>query len=370
MPDAETWAALVSPVVEERCGSCHGAEPSYGAPQALIDYEALVAGVPGNRPVDRVALRSATKTMPPANADQLEHDELDLLVGWATCGEVHPDPTIGLEVDQPVYAVDVPENTLLPSFEVRADGFEVQADTIDHYQCFSMEVPVDEPRYIKRMQVALDDARVLHHIVVHHDAGATSEGNDTFPCDGGGVEGTQQLWAWAPGTGAFDFADGGLEINPGERLVLEIHYNNGAGLQGVVDSSGVVIYHGPVEGTEWTLAALGPDEFDVPEGDSAVCDEAEVFAPRRILAGLPHMHELGAEFDGWIERANGDRDELIHLTGWSFEAQLYYLLDVQVDEGDIVHTRCGFRNETGAPAKAGTGTSDEMCFHFAFIGSP
>jgi len=368
VPDEETWATLVAPVVEQRCGACHGDEAAFGAPQSLMEYTEIVAGTPGNRPADRMAFRSAMLTMPPANATQLEHDELDLLVEWATCGEVHPDPSIGLAVDRPVYAADVPENADLPSFEVRADGFSVQADTLDHYQCFSMEIPVDEPRYIKRIQVALHDSRVLHHVVVHHDPDATSEGNEAFGCDGGGAENTQQLWAWAPGTGAFDFEEGGLPIHPGERLVLEIHYNNGAGLKGVVDSSGVRIFHGPVEGVEWTLAALGPEQFEVPEGDSAVCDEAEVFGPRRILAGMPHMHELGAEFDSWIERADGDRDELIHLTGWSFEAQLYYLLDTPLYEGDVLHTRCGFRNDTGKAARSGLGTADEMCFNFAFIG--
>ena len=80
------------------------------------------------------------------------------------------------------------------------------------------------------------------------------------------------------------------------------------------------------------------------------------------------MHELGMEFDGWIERANGDHDELIRLTGWSFEAQLYYMMDTLIDEGDRVGTRCGFRNNTGKPAHSGNRTQDEMCFNFAFIG--
>ena len=177
-----------------------------------------------------------------------------------------------------------------------------------------------------------------------------------------------RLWAWAPGTGAFDFEEGGLELNPGERLIVEIHYNNGAGLSDVVDSSGVRIFHGPVEDLEWTLAALGPDEFEVPQGESAVCSQDEVFGPKRLLAGMPHMHELGAEFDSWIERANGETEDLVHLTGWSFESQHFYEMGTLVDQGDVLHTRCGYRNETGADASSGLRTQDEMCFNFLFVG--
>lgn len=59
------------------------------------------------------------------------------------------------------------------------------------------------------------------------------------------------------------------------------------------------------------------------------------------------------------------------LTGWSFEAQRYYALDEEVSEGDVIHTRCGFRNETGAPAQSGLRTQDdEMCFDFVYVGEP
>ena len=370
VPDEAAWDEHVSAIVDERCASCHGSEPSFGAPNDLTDLELLLDGEPGNRPVDRMARRAASNTMPPPTSPELSHDELDTLVGWATCGEVHPDPTIGLVADAEVYAVDVPEHAELPSFDLTSSGYAVSPDTLDRYQCFAMDIPVDEPRFVKRLQVSLDDARVLHHVVLHLDQTGSSEGLESFSCDTGDFGPTGQIWAWAPGTGAFDFEDGGLAIEPGDRAIVEIHYNNAAGLDDVVDHSGVRVFHGPVEDTEWTLAALGPEEFEVPQGDSAVCDSSEVFDARRLLAGMPHMHELGAEFQAWIERADGSRDDLVNLTGWSFEAQLVYAFDALVEEGDQVWTRCGFRNETGADAHSGNRTQDEMCFDFVFVGPP
>ena len=369
-PDEGAWDEHVAPVVDESCGSCHGPEPSHGAPNDLTDFAALLDGDPGNRLVDRMARRAALQTMPPPNSPDLAHEDLDSLVGWATCGEVHPDPTVGLQSDAPVWDADIPAHAELPSLDLASPGFAVDPDTLDHYQCFAMDIPVDEPRFIKRMQVTLDDARVLHHVVLHLDQTGASADLDSFDCDTGDLGPTGQIWAWAPGTGAFDFDEGGLEIEPGDRAVVEIHYNNAAGLTDVVDHSGVRVFHGPIEETEWTLAALGPEDFEVPQGDSAVCDSSEVFGPRRLLAGMPHMHELGAEFQAWIERADGTRDDLVNLTGWNFEAQLIYRFDALVDEGDHVWTRCGFRNETGADATSGNRTQDEMCFDFVFVGPP
>lgn len=364
-PDAAAYAEHVAPVVASRCGACHGEEPAYGAPSTLLAYDALIAGDPGNRPVDRMARRAATQTMPPPSSPALTHEELDLLVGWATCGEVHPDPRVGLRADAAPYAVSVPGHVDLPSFDVVADAFPVSRDTLDRYQCFAMDVPIDAPRAIRRMQVVVDDARVLHHVVLRHDPRAETAGLDAFPCDDSPVDMTQ-LYAWAPGTGAFDFEDGGLRIAPGERLVVEIHYNNGAGLDGVVDRSGVRLFHGPAEGTAWSLLDLGPVDFTVPRGESAVCGSTEVHAPHRLLAGMPHMHELGAEFHHWIERADGTRHDLVHLTGWSFEAQQIYDYGVDVEPGDVLRMWCGYRNETGEVQRSGLRTSDEMCFDFVF----
>ncbi len=367
VPDEQAFTDVIAPIVEESCGACHGAEPAFGAPMPLVAYDALIAGDPGNRPADRMARRVALHTMPPPSSPQLDHDDLDSLVAWATCGEVHPDPTIGLEVDREPYAADVPENLALPSFDVVATAFPVGRDTLNRYQCFAVDVPIEEPRFLRRMSVVIDDARVLHHVVVSLDERRATEGLDSFLCDDGPDSSMDPIWAWAPGTQAFDFEVGGLELEPGDRVVVEIHYNNGAGLEGVVDSSGVRLFHGPVDGPEWELATTGPAKFKVPEGDSAVCDETPIGGPLRVLAALPHMHQLGAEFQSWVERAEGEDDGVVNLTGWNFEAQLFYALDMELHEGDVLHNRCGFRNETGAPAKAGLRTEDEMCFNFLYV---
>ena len=57
VPSASQWDRVVQDLVEDHCADCHGATPTYGAPSSLIDYDTLVAGAPGQRPVDRMVDR-------------------------------------------------------------------------------------------------------------------------------------------------------------------------------------------------------------------------------------------------------------------------------------------------------------------------
>ena len=43
---------------------------------------------------------------------------------------------------------------------------------------------------------------------------------------------------------------------------------------------------------------------------------------------------------------------------------------MDLEDGDVIHTRCAFRNRTGRTVSAGLRTEDEMCFDFVFVGEP
>lgn len=371
LPDPVAFEQVARPILEAKCQTCHADPPQFGAPLALTAYDALVAGEPGERPADRLAHRVAFHTMPPPTSPQLDHDELDSLVTWATCGRVHPDHAWGLSVDAPVYTHDADDTAALPSFDITAGGFPVGRETLDDYECFALDAPIDSERFIRRIQVVIDESRVLHHAVLMSDPdGTTRDLGAQFPCLNQPGRGTRFLYAWAPGTDAFAFDDGGLRIAPGDRLVVQLHYNNGAGLEDVEDDSGIRVFHGPPRGTEWRMFDTGPTGFRVPEGTSATCGVERIGEPMSFLAGMPHMHALGAELHQWVERRDGSVDEIVNLTGWNFEAQRFYRYDVALERGDRVHTRCVFDNATGAAARYGTRTMDEMCYHFVYAGAP
>jgi hypothetical protein len=364
VPNERMWDTLVEGMVQDHCQKCHGEAPDFGAPYSLTDYDDLIAGTVGSRKVDRMVARMANKTMPPVGT-AVPHADLDTMVGWASCGEAHPDHSIGLLVDRPVFEADAQAPEGMESFDLTADEFEITPETLNLYQCFTFDIPVGEERFLRRIEPLVDDSRVLHHIVLFHDTSKSTPLGArrcfNIPAD------NLFLYTWAPGTGPIAFDDGGLRMKPGDRYTIQIHYNNGAGAEDVRDSSGVRIYHDEPTGTEYGMFAPGPLTFQIPDGQETTIEGAcEVDQPVTLVAGMPHMHEVGSEFHQIIQRADGTEETLISLTGWSFELQYFYELPVQLNPGDRLLTRCVFDNQTGQTVRSGENTEDEMCFNFIY----
>lgn len=361
------YDSTTAKLIATHCGKCHGEKPQFGAPMSLTGgYDDLIAGPVGSRAVDHIATQLANRTMPPAGQPPIEHASLDTLTEWASCGQKHPDHGKGVTVDRPVFTSPDTPPPGDATFDVRADKFAVAKNTLDLYQCFAVEVPVTEDRFLHRIESVLDRSEVVHHIVLLKDPKQDfALGRKTcaqMP------KGALYLYAWAPGGGAVQFPEGGMRIQKGEHYVLQVHYNNGASLDNVVDTSGVRIWHGPVSGTEYGMVAPGPSMFWLPpKSTTTATGSCKITETTRLLAGMPHMHVLGQGFDASIVHPDGSRTGLIHLTGWSFEMQPFYLLDAVLQPGDRLETSCTWRNDGADAVQTGEKTSDEMCFLFSFV---
>ena len=372
VPDRALWDTRIAAEVDGFCGACHGGiMPQYGAPGGFDDYDTLLGPsptFPDARLVDRLAIRAGDGTMPPTTWPHPPAPVLDAIVDWASCGTLDADPREGLVSSEPVFAAPAAAPADLPYFDLTANAYPLAVDAIDDYRCFTVTAPVDGPRFIKRFEVNLEDTRIVHHIVLLRDPlGMAPDGSwSCFDMP----EGSDYLYAWAPGQDALEFPDGGLRVEPGARFVLQIHYNNALALPDVSDDSGVRLYHGPPEGTEYGMVAIGPVAFNIPARArtdvSGLCD---LGAPSTMLAGMPHMHTLGSTFHQTIHRADGTEEPLIGLTGWDFNAELFYHLPVELGPGDRIETVCGFENE-GNMVRSGARTQDEMCFNFAYVTPP
>lgn len=368
VPNRDIWDLTTRPLVESYCGNCHGEQPQFGAPFSLMDYDDLVAGSPGSRKVDRMAVRMADKTMPPPGT-LVPHADLDTLVLWASCGELHPDHSVGLSSTAPVFEAPEEAPDGLDHFDLKAGDFAVGQNVLDLYQCFTFDVPVDAARFIRRMEPIVDDARVLHHIVVLKDIQRDFEVG-AAPCQGM-PDGSVYLYAWAPGAGAIEFPDGGLRVEPGDRYVVQIHYNNGAGVPDAVDDSGMRFWIAEPEGPEYTMIAPGPLNFNIPAGGvTEVTGTCRIPSAMTVLAGMPHMHEVGTEFRQVVARRDGTEEPLIELTGWAFELQYFYHMPMELEAGDSLITTCTFDNQGTRAVHSGARTQDEMCFDFMYVTPP
>jgi len=353
VPSEAAFELSTLPILEEKCASCHGSTPQFGAPSSLLDYDTLVEGPEGERLVDKIVQHLSDNTMPPAGSPGPNHNEYDTLIGWASCGLVHPDYGDGLIASQPVW--EAPEGAPPGSqpIELTAGNHFVGLDAIDDYQFFTFGGLVAEDLFIQRIEPIVDESRVLHHITLNR------------------MSDFGYLYAWAPGTGAIQFPDGGLRIRPSEFYVLGIHYNNGAGVQDAYDSSGVRLWLGPTEGTEWGMAAPSTWDIQVPPGEVAeATDTCSIQEDFELIAGMPHMHEIGSEFSHVLRRPDGSEETLIELSGWSFELQYFYSMPTLVRAGDELVLTCTYDNPGEQTVYAGEGTSDEMCFNFMYVTPP
>jgi hypothetical protein len=160
-------------------------------------------------------------------------------------------------------------------------------------------------------------------------------------------------------------------MEPGDRYVLQIHYNNGARVPDVIDETGVRLYYGPVEGPEYGMLAAGPLGFVIPARSSGSAESGcTVTARTTVLAGMPHMHEIGSRFEQDVKRTDGTTDPFFSLRGWSFETQIFYDMPLILEPGDQLVTRCTWENPDDERVVSGVGTRDEMCFNFMYVTPP
>ena len=353
VPSEVSYDAVVQPMLETYCSECHGAEPDFGAPYSLMEYAPLIEGEEGARPVDKMVAELIANTMPPEGNESLPHAEYDTLIGWASCGTEHPDYGHGLQASRPVWEAPADPPVDAVPIELTAENHLVEIDAIDDYQYFTFADVVDEDMFIRRIEPIIDESRVLHHITFNR------------------LETQQYLYTWAPGTGAIEFPDGGIRVTPDDQFFINLHYNNGAGIEDAYDSSGVRLWVSPPADTEWVMVAPQTWSISVPAGGEATATaNCNVTEPFQILSGMPHMHEIGSTFEHTIERADGTVESLIELSGWSFELQFFYAMDVQMNVGDRMTMTCGYLNDKDYRVTGGQGTTDEMCFDFLYVTPP
>jgi hypothetical protein len=372
-PDLAAFDETVRPHVEHYCGSCHGTTPNYGAPVTLLDGPSLFVRRPdGTRLVDRIAMRLMDGSMPPTGMPRPLDADAQAIVDWASCGALTVPPATGLRTSgQPFLSPeDAPPG--LTTLDFTAHDYAVGPDVRDDYRCFVFDADVDGPRFARRFEMIFDETRVLHHLVLLRDTEHHTTLGDFACIDGSGMPtGSQYLYAWAPGETALEFPAGGLRISPGDRFIVQIHYNNGAHVPDVTDSSGVRLYLGDAVGPEYGMVAIGPTNFEIPAHDRTTISSRCTFAEdTTLIAGLPHMHLLGDSFSEDVIRADGAHEPMIRLDGWDFGIQLFYAFPITLHAGDAITTSCTFQNPRDVSARSGVGTEDEMCFDFVYATPP
>jgi mono/diheme cytochrome c family protein len=401
--DAVTWHAHVRAVIEQHCTSCH--QPGNIAPFPLTTYEEA------HLLRESIALSIEHGSMPPwmpadgcqdyVGQPSITDEQAALVRAWVDGGAPEGDPGD--------YVAPPPA----PSFDLSRVDLELYvpepylpAQQPDDYRCFLLDWPHATTTYVTGFRARPDDLRTVHHIIAYGiapelvpeyealDAADPALGYTCFGGPGGSLTGPDSagnwLGAWAPGGITGDYPEGtGIEMAPGSKVVLQIHYSTLVdGLR--PDRSGVELkLDGEVERPAYTMPWMDPawisGGMPIPAGQSGVVHAFELDptqfmslltdavppnAPFEIHSAVHHMHKLGTRAEQRVNRGDGSQTCLLQLPRWDFNWQQSYrfVQPVRFEPGDTLRLACEWDNSAGDQwVNFGEGTGDEMCLGIFYI---
>jgi len=417
--EGPTWHADVAPIVSEHCSSCHS--PGNIAPFSLLTYEnaEAVAGWMVQQVEDGL--------MPPWGAQDTDecgtpgpwqHDprlsdaEISILAEWSANGmpEGDPDTAAPLPSALSTELADVSVR-LTPEASYQTGG------TADELICFSLDPGIDSTVWFNGFQANPGNPEVVHHVLLFADAGGQSEtlvgSEGYYPCFGGvGINSATLIGGWVPGALPTEYPESaGLAIEPGDRIVMQVHYHPTGGdhapdlttvdvrwvedeppyyalmsLQGNASDELQGLQAGPSDegGVEFRIPADAQGHTETIVVDLGIGENTDV----RLWAVAPHMHLVGVDMKISVLRDNPGPNEnseecLVHVPNWDFDWQRIYQYDLPIDElprvdaGDTIELRCTYDNSLDNPGLVraldeegvaapqdvylGEGTLDEMC---------
>jgi len=399
-----TFNRDILPILQKNCQSCH--RPGEIGPMSLLSYKDV-------RPwVRAIESRVSAGTMPPWHADpsinqfqndrRLDPKEKQTLLAWIANGAPEGDPA---DARTPVDPSPAGLSRVDRVLQLSAAYAPVQAP--DEYRCFLLDWPETERRYVTGFAVRPGDPGIVHHVlaflatpdrVADFQALDDADPGPGYACFGGPGGVAQALAAWAPGSEGGDFpADTGLQVDPGSRIILQIHYNLTQG-QGASDRTSIELkLDGNVSRQAFLLPWANPQWINaqsmrIPAGAADVT-YAFTFAPGSLLglitgnripsgaftvyAAALHQHLRGTRSRLDIVRRGGTRECVLDIPRWDFHWQGAYTLakPKRVETADSLSIECHWDNSAanqpdGLPPRDlnwGERTQDEMCLGFLYI---
>ena len=377
-----TFSGEVVRVLQARCQTCH--RPGEHAPFPLLTYRDAYERRDDIR--DAVTARAMPPWKPaPGSGDfmeprRLSDAELATLVNWLEAGAPEGDPAKlppplvfpdGWKLGPPDHVLEMP------------DAYTVPARASDVYRCFVIPTSFPEDRWVTKVEYAPGDRKIVHHVIAFVDTTSVAEALDRadpgpgYGCFGGpGFLPAGGLAGWAPGAQPRVTPAGvGMLLPKGARVVLQMHYNNGAA-ESRVDRTRVGLHFAkaPIDKRQRAIIVRNRT-FTIPAG----ARRHEVRASWTVPPGrdahadtiTPHMHLLGLEMTVTATYPDGTVRPLIQVDDWDFNWQESYTFarPIALPAGTRIDMVAVFDNsaenlrQPSRPPRAvswGEGTTDEM----------
>lgn len=368
-------------IVAEKCQSCHAEKPLYGAPMPLVtaaDFAAAAKSNPAKTVAQLVSERihDAAKPMPPVPTGPLDSGSLKVMDTWLGAGAP-------ASKDQPACMTSStssgssgsgssggPSLSCTPDVQLRAKiPWAMPKTTTDEYVCFGADAAVTEKRHITAVAPAVDNAVIVHHMLLYETASASDP--NPVPCGSGGPANGRLVSVWAPGGQPLEMPpEAGMPLDGTKHYVVQMHYSNLMQLDGQTDLSGFdMCTTSTLRANDADILAFGTVKIDIPAHGSSdkTCNLTipSIVPQTHLFYAMPHMHKLGTIISGQVKHAAGDTYELANRNPWSFDDQYWDPIVTTVGPGDTVSVRCAWNNPGNQNVGFGEKTEDEMCYMFA-----
>ena len=283
----------------------------------------------------------------------------------------------------------------------------------DDYRCFVVDWPETTTKFVSGFRARPGNAALVHHVIAYlatPDQVARFEKLDAdepglgYTCFGG-PGGGQAPWiaGWAPGNPGSDFPSGtGIRVEPGSKIVLQVHYNAGHSADHGGGGHGATALAPDLTAMDFKLddkvereALIQPwadlrwvneRTMHIPAGAADVVHRF-AFDPTLVMdrlsrgtipSGTPftiwsanlHMHTYGRSARLAIARADKSETCLLDIPKWDFHWQGSYGFSEPKTfrPGDQLVVECHFDNSGSTIDRNwGEGTDDEMCLGGVYI---
>ncbi|MFT4615111.1 MAG: peroxiredoxin [Bacteroidia bacterium] len=321
---APSYTTDVAPILIDKCVDCHN---DGGVGPWSMSEHAMVQG--WSRMMKEVLL---TRRMPPGQIDphvgkeiddvvEMHVSELQTLVHWIDAGaplDDGKDPLPELVFSDAKFTLGEPDIILkIPPQSIPATG-------ILDYRYVPVTLNLDRDIWVKAVEYAPGDRKVLHHIITYLSSPADRSVSGR---QDGAAQG-ESIGGFAPGRQPDIFRDNsGRLVRAGSNLLLQMHYTTSG--KASVDASeiGIFIYDKPPQHI-MSGGTAGQRRFLIPPHakEHQLIGEQEIERDAYLYGLMPHMHYRGKYMNYSVEYPDGKSEMLLSVPKYDFNWQFNYQL--------------------------------------------
>lgn len=363
----------VDAVLKTRCQTCHASEPKYGASAPLVTGNDLQKAGPGASADKKIyelvkaRIHDDARPMPPSPQPRLADKEAAALDAWIAAGAKATDARCANDAPPDgVKPLSCKPDTVLKA----SKAFTMQpGSALDQYMCFGVDIDLKKKRHVTALAPKVDNKQIVHHILLFQTK--TAESSEPFACEAFGSASWKLVAGWAPGGDNLELPpEAGFPEEVGKtHWVLQIHYNNATAKTGSDQSGYELCTTETLRPNDAGVLAFGSTNFSIPPRSTHTvkCDYrlGNDFENAKLFNASPHMHTRGSAMSTQrLPGGNGAPETVFDQKAFSFEAQSNFPISKAVNPGDVMRTRCTWKNPGDTSIGFGEGTGDEMCFNF------